>query len=152
MSEKVITTNRRAFHDYQILDRIEAGIVLQGTEVKSLRAGNITLKDAFAQVREGEMYLVNAHIKPYEQGNIYNHDPDRDRKLLLHKEEIIRLGSRIQEKGLTLVPLRMYFKRGRVKVELGLCKGKRAHDKRAALREREVQKEMDRAIREFRGR
>ena len=150
MSEKVITTDRRARHDYHILDRFEAGIELRGTEVKSLRAGGITLKDSYADVEGGEAYLVGAHISPYEQGNIYNHDPERRRRLLLHKREILRLGSQIAEKGLTLIPLRVYFKRGIAKVELGLCRGKQTIDKRRTIQKREVEREMEREIKRLR--
>ena len=141
-------TNRRARRDYHVLDTMEAGIALAGTEVKSLRdAGSMTLKDSYGDVRNGEIFLVDAYIRPYDQGNIYNHDPERPRKLLMHKREILRLGQRIAEKGLTLIPLRVYFKTGRVKLELGLCKGKHSYDKRAAIKEREVRRDMDRAIR-----
>ena len=148
MAEKLVVQNRRARHDYQVLDTFEAGIELRGTEVKSLRAGQMTLKDCYADIQQGQMFLVGAHINPYEQGNIYNHDPERPRKLLMHKAEIERLGSQIAEKGLTLIPLRVYFKNGRAKVELGLCRGKQTHDKRATIREREAKREMDRAIKE----
>ncbi len=147
MNQKLIVQNRRARRDYHILDRFEAGIELRGTEVKSLRAGHMTLKDSYADVENGELFLINAHISPYEQGNIYNHDPERPRRLLMHKREILRLGQQIAEKGLTLVPLRVYFKRGRVKVELGLCRGKHIIDKRAALRERDIKRETDRDLR-----
>lgn len=145
---RVVTTNRKAFHDYHILDKIEAGIALVGTEVKSLRAGRINLKDSYAEVREDEMVLVGVHISPYEQGNRFNHEPERVRKLLLHKTEILRLGLKVREKGLTIVPLRVYFKNNRVKVELGLAKGKRAYDKRAAIAQREARRELDRAMKE----
>ncbi|HUW60364.1 MAG TPA: SsrA-binding protein SmpB [Candidatus Bathyarchaeia archaeon] len=150
MAEKLVVQNRRAHHDYFILEKIEAGIELRGTEVKSLRAGGMTLKDSYAEVRDGEMYLVGSHISPYEKGNIYNHDPERNRRLLMHKREIIKLGARVAEKGLTLVPLRVYFKEGRAKVELGLCRGKHTVDKRDTIREREVLREADRAMREIR--
>jgi SsrA-binding protein len=147
MSEKTIGANRRARHDYEILDRFEAGIALRGTEVKSLRGGHLSFTDSYADVTKGELYLYNLHIPPYEQGTAWNHDPDRPRKLLMHKREIIRLGSQVAEKGLTLVPLRMYFKEGRVKVELGLGRGKTKGDKRASLKEQEHKREMDRATR-----
>ena len=149
MGEKTIVQNRRARHDYHILERFEVGISLQGTEVKSIRAGHITLKDSYAEVEDGEMYLVGVHIAPYEQGNIYNHDPERRRKLLMHKREILRLGQTIAEKGFTLVPLRVYFKNGRAKVEIGLCRGKQTVDKRHAIREREQAREVDRAIKDL---
>jgi len=144
--EKLIADNRRARRDYQILERFEAGIELRGTEVKSLRAGHVTLKDSYAQVEEGEMFLVGVYISPYEQGNIYNHDPERSRRLLLHKREILKLGQRVAEKGLTLVPLRVYFKRGRVKIEIGLCRGKLGVDKRETIRERDLQREAERDV------
>lgn len=148
MSEKVIVVNRRARHDYEVLDTIEAGIALVGTEVKSLRAtSGLTLKDSFADVRKGELFLVGAHIRPYDQGNINNHDPERPRKLLLHRHEIDRLAQKAAEKGLTIIPLRVYFKRGKVKVLLGMCRGKHTYDKRAALREKQADRETDRAIR-----
>ncbi len=146
MAEKVIASNRRARHDYEVLETHEAGVALQGTEVKSLRAGHITFKDSFVDTRAGQLIWVGGHISPYEQGNIYNHPPERDRKLLMHKREIMRLSSQIAEKGLTLVPLRLYFKHGIVKIEIGLCRGKKAHDKRATLREREMQREADRYV------
>ncbi len=150
--EKVIVTNRRAGRDYEVLDRLEAGIALKGTEVKSLRvAGSMALKDAYADISSGEVFLLGAYIKPYDQGNIYNHDPERARKLLLHKREIARLKQRVEEKGLTLVPLRVYFKRGKVKVQLGLCRGKHSYDKRATIREREGKREIARAIKNYQG-
>jgi SsrA-binding protein len=149
---KVVTTNRKAHHDYHILERIEAGIALRGTEVKSLRAGLVNLKDSYVEVRDGEMVLVGTYINPYETGNRYNHEPERPRKLLLHKREIYRWGQKVQEKGLTLVPLRVYFKNGKVKVELGLAKGKRAYDKREAIASRETRRELDRALKEARRR
>ena len=148
MGEKQIAHNRRARHDYHVLERFEAGLALQGTEVKSLRAGHVTLKDSYAEVQEGEIFLVGVHISPYEQGNIYNHEPERRRKLLMHKREIVRLGAQVAQKGLTLIPLRVYFSRGKAKVEIGLCRGKNTVDKRAVMRERDVRREMDRAIKQ----
>ena len=148
--EKTVAQNRRARRDYHVLERHEAGIELQGTEVKSLRQGHITLKDSYADLENGELFLLNAHISPYEQGNIHNHDPERPRRLLMHKREILRLGARVDERGLTLVPLRVYFKQGRVKVELGLCKGKHTVDKRDAIRERDIQRETEREIKDAR--
>ena len=148
MGEKVIVRNRRAWRDYEILDDFEAGIELRGTEVKSLRAGHMTLKDCYADVSDGEIYLVGAHIPPYEQGNIYNHDPERPRRLLMHKREITRLDAKVHEKGLTLIPLRVYFKHGKVKVQLGLCRGKHTVDKRQAIQERESKREMGRLLKE----
>ncbi len=145
--DKPIATNRRARHDYEILETVEAGIALRGTEVKSLRQGQITFKDSYATIRNTEAWLVGCHISPYSHGTDANHDPERDRKLLLHRREIERLTGKIAERGLTLVPLRLYFKEGRAKVELGLARGKKLHDKRSALREREVRREMDKAVR-----
>jgi SsrA-binding protein len=151
MGEKQIVQNRMARRNYQILDTFEAGIALQGTEVKSLREpGSMTLKDSYADIRKGEVFLVGAHINPYKQGNIYNHEPERPRKLLMHKREIEKLEQRIAEKGLTLIPLSLYFKRGRVKVQLGLGRGKNVHDKRDTIKARESKIEMDRALKEVR--
>lgn len=150
MGEKVIVENRRARHDYHVLDTVEAGIVLTGTEAKSLRMqSSMTLKDSYADIRGGELFLLGAHIPPYEQGNIYNHDPERDRKLLLHRGEILKLGQRVAEKGLTMVPLRVYYKKGIVKVLIGVCRGKHSYDKRTAIKEKESKREMDRAVRQF---
>jgi SsrA-binding protein len=145
---KLIADNRRARHDYHLLDRVEAGVVLTGTEVKSLRDGRVSLQRAFADIRGGEIYLVGAHISEYAQGNIANHDPDGDRKLLLHKREIASLLGRVQERGLTLVPTRLYFKDGRVKVELALARGKEARDKRRDLAERDARRQIERALKE----
>ena len=149
MGEKQIVQNRMARRNYQILDTFEAGIALQGTEVKSLREpGSMTLKDSYADIRKGEVFLVGAHINPYKQGNIYNHDPERPRKLLMHKREIEKLAQRIAEKGLTLIPLSLYFKRGMVKVQLGLGRGKNVHDKRDTIKARESKIEMERALKD----
>lgn len=152
MGEKKIADNRRVRHDYQVLERFEAGIELQGTEVKSLRAGQVNFRDSYAEVRNGQLYWISGHIAHYKQGNIWNHDEGRLRRLLMHKREIRRLGSQIDEKGLTLVPLRLYFKDGVAKMELGLCRGKQRGDKRAALREREQAREIDRAVKQVRRR
>ena len=143
--KKFITQNRKARHDFFILETYEAGIALQGTEVKSLREGRINLKDSYARVKNGELWLIGTHISPYEQGNINNHDPERSRKLLMHAREIERLRRNIEEKGLTLVPLSLYFKEGRAKVEIGLAKGKHTYDKREDTAKRDAQREMDRA-------
>jgi SsrA-binding protein len=148
--DRTIATNRRARHEFEILDVVEAGLVLRGTEVKSLRDGQVTFKDSYATIRNGEAWLLGCHIAPYSHGTDANHDPERDRKLLLHGKEIARLTGRTAERGLTLVPLRLYFKKGRAKLELGLARGKKLHDKRSALREREVRREMDRAARDGR--
>ncbi|HEY8493175.1 MAG TPA: SsrA-binding protein SmpB [Myxococcota bacterium] len=144
---KLVAQNRRARHDYEILDTIETGIVLVGPEVKSLRQGKASLAEAYAVVRGGELWLVNAHVSPYEQAGRENPDPRRDRKLLAHRSEIARLAGQVAERGLTLVPLALYFKNGRAKVELALARGKRRHDKRDAIREREQEREIERALR-----
>ncbi len=147
MSKKVVTTNRRARHDYEIVDRFEAGMVLLGSEVKSLRQGNANLKDSFAHVKDGEVWLVGAYIAPYSFSRGGGHDPERTRKLLLHRREIDRIAGKLAERGFTLVPLSIYFKDGKAKVELGLARGRRTVDKRRALREREQRREMERALR-----
>lgn len=145
---KVVATNRKAFHDFFIEETHEAGIVLTGTEIKSVRAGAVNLRDSFAQVREGQMWLNNVHISPYEAGNRFNVDPYRTRKLLLHRNEINRLVGRVQEKGLTIVPLRLYLKKNRAKVELALVKGKRQFDKRESISKRDADREIERAMKE----
>jgi SsrA-binding protein len=145
---RVITENRKARHDYHIEDSFEAGMVLTGTEVKSLRLGRVNLRDAHAEVRGGQAYLVGAHISPYEQGNRFNHEPTRPRKLLLHKREINRLASQVAQRGYTIVPLRMYWSGGRAKVELALARGKRQFDKRQDLARRDSERDIARAVRE----
>jgi SsrA-binding protein len=145
---KVLATNRKAYHDYFIQETYEAGIALTGTEIKSVRAGAVNLRDSFAQVRDGEAWLQNVHISPYEAGNRFNVDPYRPRKLLLHRKEINRLMGRVQEKGLTIVPLRIYLKKNRAKVELALVKGKRQYDKRESISQRDANREMERAMKE----
>ena len=145
---KIVCENRKAWHDYFILEKYEAGIVLVGTEVKSLREGKANLKDSFVIIKNGEAILENVHISPYEHGNIFNHDPLRARKLLLHKTEITRLFSKTQEKGLTLVPLKIYFTKGRAKVEIALASGKKNYDKRRVIAEKTAKREIDRALRE----
>ena len=144
---KVIARNRRARHDYHILDVVEAGVVLTGTEVKSLRAGRASLTDGFAELRDGELWLMGVHIPEYTLGTWTNHEPRRPRKLLLHRREIDRLASQISEQGLTIVPLALYFAGGRVKVELALARGKRAYDKRQDLARRDAAREVERALR-----
>lgn len=145
--EKVVATNRKAFHDYHIEDRFEAGIILRGTEVKSLREGLVNLRDSYASVNHGEVFLHNCHINPYSHGNIMNHEPLRTRKLLLHQKEIIQLIGKTQQKGLTLIPLRIYFTpRGHAKVELALAKGKKQYDRRETIKEREAGREVERAM------
>lgn len=142
-----IARNRRARHDYHILDNWEAGIVLTGTEVKSLRAGKANLSDAYGVVNEGEVFLLNLHISPYEQGNQFNHEPTRTRKLLLHRREIRRLIGAVEREGLTLIPLELYFRKGKAKVALALGKGKKLHDKREDAKKREDERDMARAVR-----
>ena len=146
MSEKVITDNRKARHEYQLLERVEAGIVLTGTEVKSLRDGRATLGQAYADVRDGEIWLHGAEIAVYDQGNRANHEPTRTRKLLMHRREIDRLYGQVREKGLTLVPTRLYFKEGRVKVEIALARGKDVRDKRKAVADRDAKRQIERAL------
>lgn len=148
MGQKVIAENRKARHDYFILDTIEAGIVLTGTEVKSIRAGRINLKESYLFIRNNEMFLEGAHISPYEQGNRFNVDPLRQRKILLHKKEILKLQSKLQEQGLSLIPLKVYFKNDKVKVELAIAKGKKLYDKRATEAKKTAEREMNRALRE----
>ena len=143
---KLVAENRRARHDYHLLDRFEAGLVLTGTEVKSLRQGRVSLAHAFGDVRDGEVWLVGAHISTYDQGNIANHDPDRDRKLLLHRKEIASLYGKVRERGLTLVPTKLYFKDGRAKVELALARGKETRDKRRDIARREADRQIERAL------
>ena len=143
---KLIAQNKKAYHDYFILEKYEAGLVLHGTEVKSLRMGKCSIKEAFIRVEDGEMYIYGMHISPYEKGNIFNKDPLRVRKLLLHKLEIRRLMSKIKEKGYTLVPLQVYFKGSLVKVEIGLARGKKLYDKRDDLAKKDAKREIDRAF------
>jgi SsrA-binding protein len=147
MPVKEIATNRRAFHDYFIDEQFEAGLVLTGTEVKSLRAGKANLRDGFVRVDGNEVWLENVHISPYTQGGYVNHEPMRPRKLLLHRREIASLIGKVRQKGYTLIPLRMYFAGNHAKVELGLARGKRQYDKRAALAEADAKREMERAVR-----
>ena len=149
---KVIAENRKARHDFHIVERVEAGIALTGTEVKSLRDGGGTIREAYAQLRDGELYLVGANIAPYKQGNIQNHDPLRDRKLLLHRREIEQLGAKVAQRGMTLVPLSIYLTNGKVKLELGLARGKEGVDKRHAIAERDARRQMERAVKERYGR
>jgi len=146
MGEKLICNNKKAYHDYFIEEKFEAGMVLTGTEVKSLRMGRANLNDAFAQIKSGEAFLNNLHISPYEFGNRSNHDADRARKLLLHKKEITKLFSKMREQGYTVVPLRLYLKSGLVKVELGLAKGKKLYDKREDLKEKDSKRDIAQAL------
>ena len=142
--EKVVASNRRARHEYFLLETFETGIALRGTEVKSLRQGKASLQESYATIKNGEVWLVDMHVSPYERGAIDAHEPTRTRKLLLHKKEIRRLVGKLTEKGITLIPLRVYFKNGIAKVELALARGKRAYDKREAIKQREAQREMER--------
>lgn len=143
---KVIASNRKAYHEYFVLEKLEAGIALAGTEVKSIRAGKVNLKDAFCQIKNGELFVYCMHISLYEQGNIFNKDPMRDKKLLVHKKEIRKLHAAVQQDGFALIPLSLYFKDSKVKVEVGICKGKKLYDKRASTAERDTKREMDRIM------
>lgn len=145
-AEKPITTNRKAFHDYHVLEKLEAGLELTGTEVKSLRQGAVNLKDSYVTFKDGEAFLLGAHISPYTHGNIQNHDPERTRKLLLHRREIDKLQGQVVERGLTIVPLRLYFRKGRVKAELGVVRGKKLYDKRETEKKREADREAAAAM------
>ena len=145
---KVLAQNKKARHDYFIEDTLECGIALQGTEVKSIRGGQLNLKDSYAQVKNGELLLVGMHVSPYAQGNIFNHDPFRTRKLLAHKRDIVRLGREQQTEGMSLIPLSLYLRDGKVKVELAVAKGKKLYDKRHSIAERDAGREMDRRMKE----
>ena len=147
---KIVCQNKKARHDYHIIEVIEVGMVLLGTEVKSLREGRANLKDSYARIRDGELYLVQAHITPYSHASYDNHDPERVRKLLVHKRELKRLTGKTQEKGLTLVPLKIYFKDGKAKIELALASGKKSYDKRETLKRQTQKREMERAIKDRR--
>jgi len=145
---KVLATNRKAYHDYFIEETYEAGVALTGTEIKSVRVGSLNLRDSYAQVRNGELWLMNVHIAPYEPASRENADPYRERKLLMHRKEILRLAARAQEKGLTLVPVRAYLKKNRAKIEVGLARGKKLYDKRDSIAKRDSEREMRRAVKE----
>ena len=145
---KQIAVNRKALHDYFVIESFEAGIALCGTEVKSLRLGEVNLKDAWCSIDEGEVFIKGMHISPYEKGNIFNRDSRRERKLLLHKREILRLFGLIKQQGLTLIPLSLYFKGSRIKLQLGLCKGKKLYDKRADAAKKSAERDIDRAMKE----
>ena len=147
-SGRVIAQNRKAWHDYFVDEKYEAGISLFGTEVKSIRQGSVNLKDSYCSIKNGELFVVGMHISPYEKGNIFNREPLRDRKLLMHKREIMKLGGLITQKGYTLVPLSLYFSGKNVKVEIGLCRGKKLYDKRDALAEKQTNREIDRRMRD----
>ena len=145
---KVIAQNRKAFHDYFVLEKYEAGIELAGTEVKSVRAGQVNMKDSYCSIKNGELFLRGMHISPYEKGNIFNRDPVRVRRLLMHKREINRLNSQVMQQGVALIPLSLYFKDSKVKVEIGVCKGKKLYDKREASAKKDAQRDMDRIMKE----
>lgn len=147
-TEQVIARNKKAYHDYFVLETYEAGIALFGTEIKSIRNGKVNLKDSFCSVDNGEMFAIGMHISPYEQGNIFNRDPMRKKKLLLHKKEIMKLFGQSQQQGLSIVPLQLYIKNGRAKLEIGLCKGKKLHDKREVAAKRDAERTIDRALKE----
>ncbi len=146
--EPLSMTNRKALFEYEVLEKLEVGIVLQGTEVKSLRASKVNFKDAYARFKDGEAWLYNLHISAYDHGSAWNHDPLRPRKLLLHKREIKRLTGKIEERGLTLIPIRLYFKAGRVKLELALARGKKLHDKRRDIADRDVRRDAERELKQ----
>ena len=148
MTVKVVATNRKAFHEYFISDTFEAGVALVGSEIKSIRAGRVSLQDGYVSFEQGEAWLVNVHIAQYDPASRQNHDPKRSRKLLLHRREIDRLAGKVQEKGFTVIPTRLYLKDGRAKVEIGLAKGKRLYDKREAIAKRDSQRQVDRALKE----
>ncbi|HHV65788.1 MAG TPA: SsrA-binding protein SmpB [Peptococcaceae bacterium] len=145
---KVIAENRKARHDYFVEEKYEAGIILTGTEIKSIRAGRVNLKDSYAEIVNGEVWLNQMHISPYEQGNRFNHDPLRKRKLLLHRSEIAKLHGKVQQQGMTLIPLKIYLKQGLAKIELGLCKGKKSYDKREEIAKRDAKRQMERELRD----
>lgn len=146
--EKLVTVNRKAYHDYQIEEELEAGIALTGTEIKSIRAGRVNLRDAYARIENGELWLIGCHVSPYQQaGNFFNHEPDRPRKLLVHRQELNYLREKVQAKGYTLVPLRMALRNGRAKVDIGLGRGKKLYDKRDAMAERDARRDVERAMR-----
>jgi SsrA-binding protein len=146
MSLKTVTVNRKAYHDYHIEESVEAGLVLTGTEIKSIRAGRVNLRDAYARSEKGELWLIGAHIAQYPGGNRYNHEPKRPRKLLLHHRQISELSGAVMKGGLTIVPLKLYLKNGIAKVELGVARGKKVYDKREAIAQRDAQREMERAL------
>ena len=148
--ERVIATNRKAFFNYEVFERAEAGVQLRGSEVKAIREGGLNFRDSFVEFRGGELFLVGCRIGPYSHANIQNHAEERDRKLLLHKREILKFGGRATEKGFTILPLKAYFKKGRVKLEIGLSRGKKMHDKREALKQKDIARETRQAIKERR--
>ena len=145
---KIAAQNKKAYHDYFVEEKYEAGIELFGTEVKSIRAGSVNLKDSYCDIKDGELFVVGMHVSPYEHGNIFNRDPLRKRKLLMHKREIMKLHGLVAQKGMSLIPLSLYFKNSHVKVELGLCRGKKMYDKRDSIAERDANREIDRKMKE----
>ena len=145
---KIAAQNKKAYHDYFVEEKYEAGIELFGTEVKSIRAGSVNLKDSYCDVKDGELFVIGMHVSPYEHGNIFNRDPLRKRKLLMHKREIMKLHGLVAQKGMSLIPLSLYFKNSHVKVELGLCRGKKMYDKRDSIAERDANREIDRKMKE----
>ncbi len=147
---KVLSKNRKAFFNYAVLDKIECGISLQGTEVKSMKSNHFSFVDSYARIRDDELWLIGLHVNEYTHGNIYNHVPDRARRLLAHKEEIKRLRRQVDEKGLTLIPLNFYLKDGMIKLELGVCRGKQVHDKRTTIKNRDMKRDADREMRKYR--
>lgn len=149
MSEKVVVTNRKARHEYEITDSLEAGLVLVGSEVKSIRAGGVNLSDSYARVIKGEVWVIGMHVSPYKEASIQNHDPLRERKLLLHWNEIKKLTRKIEEKGFTLIPLKIYFKNNKAKLELGIARGKRQYDKKVTIAQRDAKREMEREQKKF---
>jgi SsrA-binding protein len=146
--DRVVTTNRRAFHEFTILETIEAGVALTGTEIKSIRDGKVTISEAYARIEDGELWLIGSHISPYTHGNRSNHEPDRPRKLLVHKSQIRDLRAQIEQKGMTLIPLRVALKQGRAKIDIGVARGKKLYDKREAAAERESRRDVERAMRD----
>lgn len=146
--DRLITTNRRAFHEYFVVDTIEAGIVLSGTEIKSIREGKVTISEAYARIENDELWLIGAHISPYSHGNRSNHDPDRPKKLLVHKQQLRDLKAAVEQKGMTLVPLRLALRNGRAKVDIGVVRGKKLYDKRATAADRQSRRDIERALRD----
>lgn len=147
-NRKILLKNKKAFYNFEIIESFECGISLQGTEVKSIKTGRMSFSDSYCRIREGELFLIGFHISQYPLGNIHNHVPDRERKLLIHKEEIKRLRRKVEEKGFTLVPLSVYLKRGMVKIEVGLCRGKKLYDKREDIKQKDLKREADRELRQ----
>ncbi|MEK6690752.1 MAG: SsrA-binding protein SmpB [Nitrospirota bacterium] len=149
VEERVLCSNKKAYHDYHIEESLEAGIELKGTEIKSLREGKANLKDSYAIIKDGEPFLIGCHISPYSHGNIYNHEPLRTRKLLLHKEEIRKLTGKVTQRGFTLIPLKIYLSKGRAKVEIAMARGKKLFDKREAIKEKDLRRESEKALKEM---